>query len=69
MNDSQTAELNANVIKINELDPTVDLSWQYEGMDTEPFIYLYIGTTAKIRGTLVDVTALTAEMRESLECV
>lgn len=69
MNDRHTEQLNNNVVKINDLDPEIDLSWQFEGLDTEPYIYLYIGDTAKIRGTIHDMTELTDEMREALESV
>lgn len=64
-----TEQLNNNVLKINEMNPDMDLSWQYEGMDTEPYIYLYIGDTAKIRGTLHDITAMTDEMLKAMTSV
>lgn len=61
-----TTALNENVIKLNRLDPDTEYSWSFEGLDTEPYVFLYIGDAAKVRGTLHDLTELTGDMVDDL---
>lgn len=66
MMDHATADLNENVIKLNRLDDDMDYTWNFEGLDTEPYVYLNVGDVARIRGTIHDLTELTNEMIDGL---
>ena len=71
---SGTEQLTQNITRINEMEEGFNLSWAWDGLDTEPYAVLNIEDSrtertfsGRIRGTMLDLTALTGEMVESLE--
>ena len=67
MYDVHTIDLDKKVALMNTLDTDTEYSWQFEGMDTEPYVFLHIGDVARIRGTIMDMVDLLDDMIESLD--